>query len=530
MTSSAAVGSQDYAHKSSGNVAEQLLGAGGATDPALLIGTDTVTYAELRGCVRRAANQLQARRQPAGSRIGLVAENGLFFVVAYLATIHAGLCIVPLPPTLPPKHLRRICADTDMQLMLVSTHVARDADIVDNIIAAGMELWSDDELRLNGGASAPAPAPAPAPAVASPEPCEPARTLAALFFTSGSTGVPKGVMISHRNIATNTRDILEYMGLARTDRAMLVLPLHYCYGLSVLHAHLLSGASVVINNAFMFPEKVLDDMEAKSCSGLAGVPSTYQILLRRSHFKERDFPALRWLQQAGGSLPEPFIREIRGAFPEVSLYVMYGQTEATARLSYVPPERLGDKLGSIGRGLPSTVLEVLKEDGSPVRPGSDEVGEIVATGDNVSPGYWNDADGTQKYFGGGKLRTRDLARVDSEGFIFIVDRARDFIKSMGIRISPREIEEVIASLSTVVEVAVIGVPDEIWGEAIKAVVVPVHPGDLDDRSIVRHCREHLPNHMIPTIVEITDHLPKNAAGKVLKPRLRQAALDHRTGR
>ncbi len=520
MTKSAAADPCEPApQRAQDNVASQLLAAGEASDLVLSVGAEDVSYRQLRRRVDRAAARLRAPRLAPGSRVGLVAENGVFFVVAYLATIRVGLCVVPLPTTLPVERLRRIAIDTDMQLMLVSSRMAPDADLIGAMAAAEVELWSEEELDqpLEGDALA--------AEVESTGTFDPSSTLAALFLTAGSTGVPKGVMVTHRNIATNTRDIVEYMGLVPTDRAMLVLPLHYCYGLSVLHAHLSAGASVVINNAFMFPEKVLDDMEAKGCTGLAGVPSTYQILLRRSHFKERDFPALRWLQQAGGRLPEPFIREMREAFPDVHLYVMYGQTEATARLSYLPPERLDDKLGSIGRGLPSTVLEVLKEDGSPVRPGSVEIGEIVATGDNVSPGYWNDVAGTQKYFGDGKLRTGDLARVDAEGFIFIVDRARDFIKSMGIRVSPTEIEEVIAALPEVVEVAVIGVPDEIWGEAIKAVVVPVREGELSGRSIVRHCHDHLPNHMIPTTVELTNHLPKNAAGKVLKAQLRDAASD-----
>ena len=142
----------------------------------------------------------------------------------------------------------------------------------------------------------------------------------------------------------------------------------------------------MLNNRFMFPEKVLDELAEKHCTGFAGVPSTYQILLRRTHFAKRAFPSLRWLQQAGGKLPNPFIQEIRKSLPQVKFFTMYGQTEATARLSYLPPERLDDKLGSIGKGLAGSRLEVLKEDGSPVRPGSDEVGEIVASGDNITLG------------------------------------------------------------------------------------------------------------------------------------------------
>ena len=162
--------------------------------------------------------------------------------------------------------------------------------------------------------------------------------------------------------------------------------------------------------------------------------------------------------------------------PRVKLYVMYGQTEATARLSYLPPERLDEKLGSIGKGLAHTRLEVLRPDGTPVRPGSGEVGEIVASGDNVTPGYWNDPEETARFFRDGKLHTGDMARVDADGFLFLVERGRDFIKAMGNRVSPKEVEEVLAELPQVVEAAVIGVADEIWGEAVKAFVVTDHAG------------------------------------------------------
>ncbi len=287
--------------------------------------------------------------------------------------------------------------------------------------------------------------------------------LAALMFTSGSTGEPKGVMVTHRNIACNTRDIVEYLELSSSDRALVILPFYYCFGLSVLHTHLAVGASVVIHNQFMYPERALQVLKERACTGLAGVPSTYQILLRRSRFKGSQFPSLRWLQQAGGKLPNACIREIAESFSQVRFFVMYGQTEATARLSYLPPDRIHDKLGSIGRGLPSTRLEVLGTDGRPVRPGSDEVGEIVASGENITRGYWNDPGETAKYFRGGKLYTGDLARVDADGFIYVVERERDIIKSGGNRISAKEVEDAIAELQDVIEVAVVGASHQILG-------------------------------------------------------------------
>ncbi len=346
------------------------------------------------------------------------------------------------------------------------------------------------------------------------------RHLAAVMFTSGSTGDVKGVMVTHHNVLVNTEDILGYTGIGADDRVMAVLPFYYCFGTSLLHTHLMAGGSLVLNNRFLFPEKVLDEMEEKRCTGLAGVPATYQILLRKTRFLERQFPALRWLQQAGGKLPNPLIGEIRRAHPAVKLFIMYGQTEATARLSYLPPERLADKLGSIGRGLPHARLEVLRPDGTPVTPGSDEVGEIVASGENVTPGYWDDPAETARYFRGGRLFTGDVARVDADGFIFVVERARDFIKPMGHRVGPKEVEEVLAEMPEIVESAVTGVPDDLWGEAIKAFVVTARPGQLAAAEVQAHCLKRLPNYKVPRHVEFVAALPKTSNGKVDKESLK----------
>ncbi len=344
--------------------------------------------------------------------------------------------------------------------------------------------------------------------------------LAALMFTSGSTGKPKGVMVTHRNIECNTRDIVSYLGLTSADRVMAVLPFHYCFGISLLHTLLMVGGSVVLNSEFkLFPEAMLRELQEKECTGFAGVPSTYQILLRKSRFRGMTFPELRWFQQAGGKLPNPCIRELLEAFPTVRFYLMYGQTEATARLSYLPPERLADKFGSIGRGLPSTKLEVLKPDGTAVVPASDGIGEIVATGENISPGYWNDPDETARYFNNGRLHTGDIARVDADGFIFIVERARDMIKCGGNRVSAKEVEDVIAELPEVVEVAAVGVPHELLGEAIKAFVVVAPSAQLIIEEVVQHCRQRLSDFKRPEEVVFLRSMPHNSSGKILKQQL-----------
>lgn len=491
------------------NVAELILRQGEESAPALLMKDRTVGYAELRQLVNQTCYGLLASGFRKGERIGLYSENSLFFVVSYLGTICAGLVVVPMQTELSVSGVEQISAEAGLRALFASKrHAAR------------LQAWA-------GKAGLPLlregtwPEQAPDCAVPTPD-IRPDSDLAALMFTSGSTGAPKGVMVSHRNIECNSRDIVHYMRLRSEDRAMLVLPLHYCFGTSLLHTHLLAGGSLVLNNDFrLYPESVLQELQERECTGLAGVPSTYQILLRKSRFCELAFPKLRWFQQAGGKLPNACIAEIIRIFPKVRYYLMYGQTEATARLSYLPPERLHDKLGSIGSGLPSTTLEVLKPDGTRVVPGSSEIGEIVASGDNITLGYWNDPAESKRFFRDGRLYTGDLARVDEEGFIFIVERERDIIKSGGNRVSAKEVEDVIAELPEVVEVAVVGTPHQLLGEAIHAVVVPRAAGELSATAVQAHCRRRMASFKVPEGVTFLGSMPHNGAGKVLKPKLRE---------
>jgi len=490
------------------NLCSSLLSAGAPNAVAICKGTVEVTYSQLRKAVVHVAHALRAQGHQRQDRVAIWSENSIFFVVSYLAVVLTGLVAVPLQTDASEQTSLALLEETGARTILVSrrfrnqlglwTHKA-GAAMLDESDLMSSEVDTEPVSEVGAG-----------------------DDLAALMFTSGSTGVPKGVMVSHRNIACNTADIVDCLGLTSDDRAMLILPLYYCFGLSVLHSHLAVGGSVVINNQFTYPEKVLQEIEQRACTGLAGVPSTYQILLRKTRFTKSTFSSLRWLQQAGGALPNQCIREITESFPQVRFFVMYGQTEASARLSYLPPERLRDKLGSIGKGLPSTTLDVLRSDGTPVTPGSDEVGEIVASGGNIAAGYWNDEKETAKYFREGRLYTGDLARVDADGFIYIVEREREIIKSGGNRVSAREIEESIAAHEDAVEVAVVGTSHDILGEAIVAFVA-VSPEVRPLPSFLDHCRLKLPSSKTPEIVVCLSCLPHAGNGKIRKSDLRQLA-------
>jgi acyl-CoA synthetase (AMP-forming)/AMP-acid ligase II len=249
------------------------------------------------------------------------------------------------------------------------------------------------------------------------------------------------------------------------------------------------------------------------------VPSHFQILLGKSSLRKRRFPHLRYVQQAGGHLAPSFVRELRQALPTTQIFVMYGQTEATARLSCVPPELLDGKLGSIGKAIPGVTLRVVNESGEEVRLG--ETGEIVAEGANVTQGYWRAPEETAISFRDGKLYTGDLGTVDEEGFIYVADRAKDFLKCGGKRVSCRQLEEKLLEFSGLLEVAVVGVEDDILGEAVKAFVVPRRSGsDGFEEQLRLFCKERLPHQLVPRDIVVTDFLPKNSAGKVLKHSLK----------
>lgn len=343
-------------------------------------------------------------------------------------------------------------------------------------------------------------------------------SLAQIIYTSGTTGEPKGVMLRHSNLVANTLAIVDYLGLTEDDRVMAVLPFFYSYGNSVLLTHVAAGGSLVVNQSFVYPNVVLDQMVAEEVTGFSGVPSTYALLLHRSAIRNYQFPALRYVTQAGGAMTPRLAREVQESLPGTEVFIMYGQTEASARLSYLPPKDLLRKAGSVGKAIPGVTLEVLDASGAPAKPG--EVGEIVARGPNVMAGYWGQPEATSQVLKDGALWTGDLATVDDEGYLTIVSRKSELIKSGAHRISPKEIEEILQEHPGVHEVAVIGVPDEILGEAVKAVAVLKSGAVCTERDLLLHCRRNLPAYKVPQRIAFCEDLPKTETGKVRKSELR----------
>lgn len=495
----------------SANVGGQLLRAGAPEDIAIIDRDGAHTYATLRDATAALTRQIGAWQLEPGARIGLLSRNSLFWVAAYLAILSTGRVAVPFAVTSTPPDVLRKARLVDADAFFVDSALARpQAAVVDTLAqVADQSAMSAGHVATVGALD-----------ISDVVPVDPDDD-AALMFTSGTTSAPRAVRVSHRNILANTDSITDYLNLSATDRMLVVLPFSYCYGASLLHTHLGAGASLSICDTFAFPETAVEAIRRDRCTGIAGVPSSYQLLLRASSFAHEPLPSLRMMQQAGGRLPPPQVAAVAAAQPQAQLFVMYGATEATSRMSYLPPELLAERQGSIGRGIPGVRLSVVDERGDEVPPGT--VGELFARGENITKGYWKDPEGTVGKFVDGGLRTGDLAHADEDGFIYVVDRLADFIKSWGVRVSSREVEDAVVGVPGVSAAAVVGRPDEQAGEAIVAFYATAEGVDVSAEEVLAHCRAVLARPLVPHEVRHLPQLPLNTHGKILKSELRTMA-------
>lgn len=471
------------------------------------------SYARLWQNAQSIAGFLCEHGLGAGERVVLLLENSPEYIEAYYGILHAGGVVVALNTVAKARDIlnwtahcgaRWLIADgKHPELAAIRAGIGCSMNVIvkdppDDGTSDGFTAWCD-AVSSSGRASHGGVAHHP-------------DSLAAIIYTSGTTGNPKGVMLSHRNLTANVSSILRYIVLTPSDSCVNVLPFYYSFGNSVLHTHIAAGGRLVLENSFVYPHVVLSRMAEFRVTGFYGVPSTYALILSRTRLANYDLSNLRYLAQAGGPLAPVKIEQVLRELPQVRFFVMYGQTEATARLTYLPPERLEEKRGSVGVPIPGVQIRICNNDGDPVGVG--ETGEIHAAGDNIMLGYWHNHGDTEHVLRNGWLWTGDLAHCDSEGYIFIDGRASDMIKCGAHRISPKDIEEVIQEISGIEEVAVVGVPDDLLGQVVKAVIVRSQGSTLDQAAVQAHCRRQLPLYKVPKVIEFSQALPKTASGKI----------------
>lgn len=507
---------------------------------ALVCGVQRLTYAEVEQSARNLAQGMISCGLKRGDRVGVFFEPSVHQVLAIESISMAGGVFVPINHRLFPDQVKHIAIDCGMKALMTSankylptasalgTIPSLEFLVVDGGAAGSTaaQVFGFEQLCRQTCSSAP------------PEHCI-GGDLAAILYTSGSTGKPKGVMLSHTQILAGSEIVSDYLGIGETERILLLLPLSFDAGLNQLMTAFQEGATLVVMS-FVFPREIVGQILKERITGLAGVPTLWSLLTQPSStLLKHEFPNLRYITNTGGTMPFRVLQTLRNALPKTQIFLMYGLTEAF-RSTYLPPSELDRRPGSIGKAIPNTEILILNEEGNLCRP--HEVGELVHRGPTVSMGYWGDRELTEKVLRPNPFVPRevgstervcysgDLVKTDEDGFIYFVGRRDHQIKSSGFRVSPTEVEEVLFQGARLQAAGVIGVPDEILGEAIKAFVVPQDGQVIDSEALFEYCAQHLPRHMVPKVIEVLKEMPTTSNGKVDYPALRHREALSRSNR
>ena len=490
---------------------------------ALVCMKQRVTYRQLEERSNALATTLVARGVRRGDRVLIFAENTVETAVAFWAVLKANAVVSIVNPLTKAEKLRYLINDCRPSALITDAHLydawlkPSHSKHVKTVIVSGrlddrewdrtpnIVLWSDALAQVD---------PTRAPVCRNID-----IDLAAIIYTSGSTGEPKGVMLTHRNMLAAAASICSYLQLQEDDVILCALPLAFDYGLYQMILAFRRGARLVLERSFAYPAQILKLMVDEGVTGFPGVPTMFSIIAEFKTLHAYDFSRIRYVTNTAAALPVKHIRMLKDVFPSARVYSMYGLTECK-RCTYLPPEDLDRKPGSVGIAIPNTELWIVDEDGNKVGPGI--VGQLVVRGATVMKGYWEKPAATAKKLQPGPLPgeqvlyTGDYCKLDDEGYLYFVARMDDMIKSRGEKVSPKEVEAAILDIAGVKEAAVIGIPDDILGHAVKAFVVLEQAVSMSEREIQRFCLAKLENFMVPKVVTFVPELPKTDSGKIKK--------------
>jgi long-chain acyl-CoA synthetase len=459
---------------------------------ALVCGDRRVTFAELDALANGAARLVANAGARPGDRVVTWLGNSVDAVAAIYGILKAGCVFVPLHPHTKPPKVAFVIRDCDARVLIADGTV-------------------DDELRHTGAALVPSAVIAPAAPL--PPPATSGHDLAAILYTSGSTGVPRGVMVTHANMLAALTSITEYLENVQDDVILQFLPLSFDYGLYNVLMPVAFGGTVILEPAFVAPHRTLELLRRERVTGLPLVPTIAAGLARLRSMDGCHLPALRYITSTGQVLPPAHIQRLGEIFPGARIFSMYGLTECK-RVSYLPPDEVARRPSSVGRAMPRTEAWIVDANGERIEePGV--IGELVVRGPHVMRGYWNRPVETAQALRGGVLHTGDLFRVDEEGFLYYAGRMDDLIKTAGHRVSPKEIENVVCTMDGVIEAVAFGVADELLGHAISLVVRSEDPA-VTPAAVLAHCSHHLERAMVPRHVEVRRDLPHTDNGKVAR--------------
>ena len=485
-----------------------LRGADGGGLVAVVDGERNCTFAEFRQRVERMAAGLHSAGIQRGDRVAVLLPKCLEECVALFAASRVDAVVVPINPVLRAEQVQHILSDSEARVLLSR-----------NDVLAGLRLSLDDLHVLDVDAE-----PTVGLSGAVPQARAIAQDLAAILYTSGSTGSPKGVMLSHGNLLAGTRIVRSYLGITAADRLLSVLPFSFDYGLNQLLTTIEQRATLVLLS-FQLGDQIVSQLARHRITGLAGVPTVWAILTKAAPTLQKTaLPHLRYITNSGGAVPEPTVRRLRQLLPDTRIFLMYGLTEAF-RSTYLPPEQVDQRPTSIGRAIPESEVWVVTADGRRAAPG--EHGVLVHRGPTVSLGYWRRPEDTQQVLRQNPLRgpheggdivcwSGDLVYEDDEGYLYFVGRRDNLIKCAGHRISPTEVEDALMATGAFSQVAVVGVADEWTGQRIVAVGVAADGSVNDSASagVLQALVARLPAHMVPKRIDWVNRLPLSPNGKV----------------
>jgi acyl-CoA ligase (AMP-forming) (exosortase A-associated) len=499
---------------------------------ALVHGTERLLYHEVDRRVSALAHGLRTAGAARGDRIGIYLDASVSQAISIFGVSRANAVYVPINGLLFPEQVAHIARDCDMTALITTREklaalspVLKEIPSLQFLVLVGDGGPVDTSLEVRRFEEMCQLVP---PTAWREDAIE--KDLAAILYTSGSTGKPKGVMLSHAQVMAGASIVSTYLEITDADRILAVLPFSFDAGMNQLMTAWQKGGTIILIN-FVFARDVVQTLLKERVTGLAGVPTFWSLMAQpSSSLAKQRVPHLRYVTNTGGAMPQTVLATLRKLLPTTKVFLMYGLTEAF-RSTYLPPEELDRRPTSMGKAIPDTEILVIGEDGRPVKP--NEVGELVHRGPTVSMGYWGQPELTAKVLRPhpflppelGEVEkvcySGDYVRMDEDGFFYFVGRRDTMIKSSGFRVSPTEVEEVLFKSGLLKGAAVIGIPDEMLGQTIKAFVVGRDGETLAVEKLREFCAANMPRHMVPKTIEELDEMPKTTSGKVDYPALRR---------
>lgn len=482
----------------------------------------TISYSSLLKQAQALGSFLNTKKTETNERIGIYLDKSIAQVISLFGVLYAEAAFVIINPALHEKQLLHIINDCQIKLLIADQKDQEKLNLIKNNSCCQEIIFEENFAEI----------------INNSKPRKNCTSItddiANIIYTSGSTGLPKGIVLTHRNLIDGAKIVAEYLKIGPAERILGLLPFNFDYGLNQLTTAIYQGATLVLFQYFM-PSSLVKILKEEKITGLAAIPTIWTSFFnsKMSTLNTAEhFPALRYITNSGGKLPLPIIKKIRTTFTQTQLFLMYGLTEAF-RSTFLDPAQVDTRPDSMGKAIPNVQIEVINEQGEICAPG--EIGELVHRGACIARGYWNNPEKTAEVYRPNPLLPKenqfletvvysgDLVKKDQEGFLYFIGRKDNMIKSGGYRVSPTEVEELLLQIPAVTDTVVFGLPDDELGYKIRALVSLSTPVAIEE--LFNHCKCEAPAYLVPQEIFIIDSFPKTASGKIDRPLVQKESLE-----